>query len=92
MIYIHFQPTHLQFKVKIVLEAAPVKMQLQLPKQGWKKELFYMFTSEVKKSILHYRNKSFHLFLLNDKDFISYVKVKINPSVFTTCLWKRIGE
>lgn len=51
MIYVHFQPTHLQFKVKIVLETAPVKMQLQLPKQGWKKEMFYMFTSKVKKSI-----------------------------------------
>jgi hypothetical protein len=34
MIYIYFQPTHLQFKVEIVLETAPVKMQLQLPKQG----------------------------------------------------------
>lgn len=34
MIYIHFPLRHLQFKVKIVLETAPVKMQLQLPEQG----------------------------------------------------------
>lgn len=40
MIYIHFQLTHLQFKVKIVLETAPVKNAITTPQAGIKEKCF----------------------------------------------------